>query len=104
MKRLLTLAAVALLCSATLHAQTNLVLSAPNSTTPGNYNVIINPLPGPSLTMTGSQNVLTGSQAGYSNQTGDWNTMSGYVSGYFNTTGGYNTFTGGASGYNNRTG
>jgi trimeric autotransporter adhesin len=99
-----TLALFSIVFGIHAYAQTNLIFTAPNSTTPGTFNVVLNPSPGPSLTMTGGNNTFVGVSAGQSNQTGSRNTFLGDQAGYTNTTGGFNTFVGEASGYKNTTG
>jgi len=53
---------------------------------------------------TGTANVFTGFQAGYSNTTGRQNTFTGFGAGINNTTANYNTFTGTQAGFFNTTG
>jgi Chaperone of endosialidase len=53
---------------------------------------------------TGTGNVFSGCQSGYSNTTGNFNQFSGCKSGYYNTTGTNNQFSGFESGFSNTTG
>ncbi len=105
MKTIYSLLAVLLLPNA-LYAQTNLAFTAPNSSTPGSFNVILNPHPQPGTitSMTGTNNVFIGASAGQSNQGGVWNVIIGQNAGYLNMGGSFNTFLGGSAGYKNQSG
>ncbi len=55
-------------------------------------------------TMTGTNNIFSGSYAGQSNTTGSHNIFSGYYSGLLNTMGDYNIFSGSYAGQSNTSG
>lgn len=86
-----------------LWAQTNYVVTTPNSTTPGNYNILIGSYAGVSSTSLSQDNTFVGYMAGRFN-TGYENTFIGSGAGLRNTTGNLNTFIGAGNGINTNSG
>lgn len=92
-----------LLIPALTVAQTNLIITAPNSVTPGAQNVIFGPNAG-NQTIAGNKNTFIGHSTGTVTTTGENNVFVGGFAGYGNTSGTYNTFVGLQAGVNNTSG
>jgi len=100
MKKLITLL---FLLPQLLLAQTNIVFTTPNSTTPGDQNVIIGNLASSTAT-TGQKNVVIGSSSGTYLTSGVENTFVGSFAGQTSSSGSSNTFVGANAGLYNSAG
>ncbi|PRY41989.1 hypothetical protein CLV58_105191 [Spirosoma oryzae] len=96
-------AALILVTSLSLQAQTNYVANTANSQTPGTNNTLVGPQAGSVIT-SGNNNSFVGYNAGNQTTTGGANTFMGALAGQSNTEGSNNIFVGSQAGYYNRTG